>query len=152
MTSPDLLQMFRARSCSRQWLGFVRAMGEEFASELPEQELATLMSRIGLRFANQHRLSAGCSVLQQVEQEANRVWDAADWGACQMVEHPNYVDIRHYAAPITVALDAVPWSDGFLEGVYQGWFQQLGMLAGLSVRAVRPEVADVRRFTLARSL
>ena len=44
--------------CSRQWRGFLAAQAEEFASALPPQELATLMARIGMRFAAEHPLSA----------------------------------------------------------------------------------------------
>lgn len=151
MTSPDLFQYLRSRACSRQWSGFVHAMAEEFASELPDHELSTLMARIGLRFAREHELS-DCAALHEVEVAANQVWEGSEWGFCRMVEHENYVDIQHMGAPMAVVLEAAPWSDGFLEGVYQGWFQQMGMLAGLRVRTLRSDDVDVRRFALSRAL
>lgn len=150
MSSPDPFALYRARGCSRQWRGFVQAMAEEFAAELPAHELLTLMARIGLRFARVHPLEGGAS-LAEVESAANRVWSEQDWGLCRLSERADCVEIVHACAPINAALDA-EWSDGFLEGVYEGWFRQLGMLAGLAVRAVPPESADLRCFRLARAV
>ncbi|HBK45803.1 MAG TPA: hypothetical protein DDZ67_05075 [Xanthomonadaceae bacterium] len=145
----DPIQIYRARGCSRQWQGFVRAMAAEFAAELPPRELATLMARIGQRFAREHPLR-GCASLAEVEGEANRVWSDSDWGGCRMVERADCVEILHAAAPISVVLEGAEWGDGFLEGVYEGWFQQLGMLAGLAVMAGEPRSGDLRCFRLAR--
>ncbi|APO96481.1 cellulose biosynthesis protein BcsD [Xanthomonas vesicatoria] len=150
MPALEPLSLYRTRSCSRQWLGFVRAMAEEFGAELPEQDLATLMARIGRRFAREHRL-APCAALDEVQQAANAIWDSCDWGQCAMDEHADRVQIRHGGAPLSVALDGAAWSDGFLQGVYEGWFQQLGMLAGLAVQSVPGETVDLRLFVLART-
>ncbi|MCS3746717.1 MULTISPECIES: hypothetical protein [unclassified Xanthomonas] len=150
MPALDPLSLYRTRSCSRQWLGFVRAMAEEFGAELPEHDLATLMARIGRRFAREHRL-APCIALDQVQQAANAIWDSCDWGQCTMDEHPDHVQIRHGGAPLSVALDGAAWSDGFLQGVYEGWFQQLGMLAGLAVQSAPADTVDLRLFVLART-
>lgn len=38
-----------------------------------------------------------------------------------------------------------------LQGVYEGWFQQLGMLAGLAVQSVPSDTVDLRRLVLART-
>jgi hypothetical protein len=150
MPSFDPSTLFRTRGCSRQWLGFVRAMADEFAAELPEHELATLMARIGRRFAQRHPIGE-CQGLGDVEASANRIWGESDWGQCRMEEQAGSVEITHAAAPIAVALPGMEWADGFLAGVYEGWFQQLGMLAGLSVHAERPSTPDMRRLRLARA-
>lgn len=150
MSSFDPSTLFRSRGCSRQWLGFIRAMADEFAAELPEHELATLMARIGRRFAQRHPIGE-CVALGEVEAAANRLWSESDWGQCRMTEQAGSVEILHAAAPMAVALSGAEWSDGFLAGVYDGWFQQLGMLAGLTVSASRPTAPDLRRFLLARA-
>lgn len=149
MSSPDPFVLYRDRGCSRQWRGFVRAMAEEFAAELPVHELPVLMGRIGLRFARAHPLRESVS-LAEVESAANGIWSEHEWGVCRLIERADCVEILHACAPINVAL-ADDWSDGFLEGVYEGWFRQLGMLAGLAVRATPPASADLRRFQLARA-
>lgn len=151
MPSLDPSTLFRIRGCSRQWLGFVRAMADEFAAELPEHELATLMARIGRRFAQGHPIGE-CLGLGDVEASANRIWGESDWGHCRMAEQADSVEITHAAAPLGVALPGMDWADGFLAGVYEGWFQQLGMLAGLSVHADRPAAPDLRRLRLARAV
>lgn len=151
MTSFDPSTLFRARGCSRQWLGFVRALAEEFAAELPDHELATLMARIGRRFAHRHPIGE-CVALSEVETAANRIWGEVEWGQCRMEEQAGSVEITHAAPPLAVALTGMDWSDGFLAGVYEGWFQQLGMLAGLAVNAERPPAPDLRRLRLARAV
>jgi len=125
-------------------------MADEFAAELPAHELATLMARIGRRFAQRHPIGV-CVALDQVEAAANRIWQDIDWGQCRMSEQAGSVEILHAAAPVTVALPGLDWSDGFLAGVYDGWFQQLGMLAGLSVSADAAPAPDLRRFLLGRA-
>ena len=150
MTALDPLSLYRTRSCSRQWLGFVRAMAEEFAAELPDADLALLMARIGERFARAHPL-APCATLEAVEQAANQVWDSCDWGQCTLDEHADHVLIQHTGAPLSGALDGANWGDGFLQGVYDAWFQHLGMLAGLTVQRTAGETVDLRRLVLART-
>jgi hypothetical protein len=125
-------------------------MAEEFAAELPASELSTLMNRIGHRFAQRHPIGS-CTALGEVEAAANRIWDDAEWGQCRMVEADDGVEILHAGAPLAVLLTGMDWSDGFLAGTYDGWFQQLGMLAGLGVRAERADSPDLRRFLLARA-
>ncbi|KPN06114.1 cellulose biosynthesis protein BcsD [Xanthomonas arboricola] len=150
MTAPDPLSLYRARSCSRQWLGFVRAMAAEFGAELPEDDLAPLMARIGRRFAREHRL-AHCTTLDEMQQAANAVWERCDWGQCAMHDHADHVRIQHAGAPLSTALDGTAWSDGFLQGVYEGWFQQLGMLAGLAVQTAPGDSVDLRNLVLLRT-
>ncbi|WP_017159511.1 cellulose biosynthesis protein BcsD [Xanthomonas phaseoli] len=150
MSALDPLPLYRTRSCSRQWLGFVRAMAEEFGAELSEDDLALLMARIGRRFAREQRL-APCATLDDAQHAANAVWDRCDWGQCVLEEYADHVQIRHAGAPLSVALHGAAWSDGFLQGVYEGRFRQLGMLAGLAVQSVPSDTVDVRRLVLART-
>lgn len=150
MTVPDPLQLYRTRACARQWRGFVQAMAEEFAAELAPAELSTLMARIGHRFAQRHSIGA-CATLDEVEAAANAVWTDAEWGQCHMAERADGVEILHAGAPLPVLLTGMDWSDGFLAGAYNGWFQQQGMLAGLGVRAQPADSPDLRRFLLART-
>lgn len=151
MTLPDLFQLYRSRSCSWQWRGFLEAMSQEFSAELPAHELVILMDRIGRRFARTRRLP-DCAALQDVEAEVNRRWSAEQWGECRMIEHSAHVEILHAGSPLNIALPDADWSDGFLQGVYSEWFQQLGMLAGLVVEVGRAESADLRRFVLSRAV
>lgn len=125
-------------------------MAEEFGAELPEQDLAMLMARIGSRFARAHRLLP-CATLEELQHAANAVWDNCDWGRCAMDEQADHVQILHAGAPLSVVLEGAAWSDGFLQGVYEGWFQQLGMLAGLAVQTVPGDTVDLRQFLLART-
>ncbi|WP_066096967.1 cellulose biosynthesis protein BcsD [Xanthomonas massiliensis] len=148
MGPQDVVDDLRRRACSPQWLGFVRAMGEEFAGELDEREMLDLLARIGLRFGRDRVLGA-CATLAELEQAANRQWQAIGWGRCSFEEEPGRVGIVHLAPPINVALEG-DWADGFLQGVYQAWFEQQGLLAGLAVKAVPPQSRDMRRFVLAR--
>lgn len=150
MTAPDSFQLYRTRGCSRQWRGFIQSMAEEFAAELPGSELDTLMNRIGHRFAQRHPIGR-CVALDEVEAAANRAWSDAEWGECRMIERSGAVEIVHVGAPLAVLLEGMDWSDGFLAGAYDGWFQQLGMLAGLGVRAEPSDSPDLRRFVLARA-
>lgn len=80
MSALDPLPLYRTRSCSRQWVGFVRAMAEEFGAELSEDDLALLMVRIGHRFAREQRL-APCATLDDAQHAANAVWDRCDWAS-----------------------------------------------------------------------
>jgi hypothetical protein len=147
----DIPALYRSRSCSRQWTGFLNALATEFSAALSDEELFTLMVRIGGRFAGGQPLAA-CADLSQVAAQANRIWEGTDWGRCQMREYADHVEILHAGAPIQIALGGAEWGDGFLQGVYGAWFQQLGMLPGLSVSMSRAESQDVRRLVLAKAI
>lgn len=124
--------------CSRQWRGFLEALGQEFASALPEPELATLMARIGTRFARSHALNPG-DTLPALQDEMNRVWEALDWGVVEMHQSAAGVEIAHRFSPLAAAFGAAQtaWATGFLQGVYQQWFDAAGATA-LRVVPVAP--------------
>lgn len=122
--------------CSRQWRGFLVAMADEFVSALPAQELATLMARIGVRFAAGHPLPA-CETVQGLQQEMNRVWDLLEWGWAELYQTGEGMEVVHHFSPLTAAFGQtqVPWACGFLQGVYQHWFAAAGA-EGLRVDVV----------------
>jgi len=122
--------------CSRQWRGFLAAMGDEFASALPAQELATLMARIGMRFAAAHPLNA-CETVQELQQDMNRVWDLLEWGWAELGQTSEGIEVTHHFSPLAAAFGEAqaPWACGFLQGVYQHWFAAAGA-EGLRVDVV----------------
>ncbi len=119
--------------CSRQWRGFLAAQAEEFASALPPQELATLMARIGMRFAAKHPLSARDTV-QNLQDAINHAWSALDWGVAELGQSPAGMEITHRFSPLAAAFGEphADWATGFLQGAYQQWFDAAGG-AGLRV-------------------
>ena len=119
--------------CSRQWRGFLAAQAEEFASALPPQELATLMARIGMRFAAEHPLSARDTV-QNLQDAINHAWSALDWGVAELGQSPAGMEITHRFSPLAAAFGEphADWATGFLQGAYQQWFDAAGG-AGLRV-------------------
>lgn len=150
MSTSAVLDHYRWQACSRQWRGFVRAMGEEFAEALPAAELSRLMARMGERFAAGHPLPV-CADLPSLQQACNTVWEASDWGQAQFVEHSAHISIDHLGAPLEAALgDGADWASGFLQGVYRAWFRGAGMLPALDVRPVPGTPPDLQRFLLSR--
>ncbi|WP_295930712.1 cellulose biosynthesis protein BcsD [uncultured Xanthomonas sp.] len=151
MSAHALQTHYRTHACSRQWRGFLRALAEEFAAELGAEDLALLMARIGRRFAAEHTVGA-CTTLQELEDAVNRVWDRLEWGYARFEEHADRVELLHAGSPLHIGLAGqAGGADGFLEGVYQAWFVQVGMSAGLGVRALSSGHEDLRRFVLARA-
>lgn len=146
----DLLALLRARLCSPQWEGFVRALGETFAEVLSVDELHRLFHRVGARFALDRPLP-DTTTLEEVAEALNASWSRIDWGLCRVRDDAGRVSIEHCLAPIGVALPGADWTDGFLEGAYHQWFRQAGMPDGLAVRAEPGGTADVRRFRLSRT-
>jgi hypothetical protein len=148
MSSPELQTHFRSQACSRQWRGFLRALAQEFAAELSTQDMALLMARIGRRFAGAHPIGV-CATLEQVQDAVNQIWDRMEWGYARLEEQADRVDVLHVGSPLQIAMAAEACgADGFLEGVYHGWFEQAGMLAGLGIRTLPVIEEDVRRFVL----
>ncbi|AVO49521.1 cellulose synthase [Melaminivora suipulveris] len=122
--------------CQRQWRGFLHALGQEFAAALSAQDLATLMARIGVRFAAQHPLNPSENVTE-LQQAMNAVWDALDWGQVELAQAPAGMEIQHRFSPLVAALGETEgsWATGFLQGVYQQWFDAAGA-AGLRVQTI----------------
>lgn len=149
---PDALETahFQQLQCSRQWRDFLAAMGAEFASALPVQDLATLMARIGLRFAAEHPLAA-CDTVAGLQQEMNRVWESLEWGWAELGQSGEGMEVTHRLSPLTSAFGEaqMPWACGFLQGVYQHWFTTAGA-QGLQVDVMAvPDALGSLRLRLA---
>lgn len=139
--------------CSRQWRGFLAALAEEFASALPPEELATLMARIGMRFAAEHPLPANDTV-QALQDAMNRVWDSLDWGMAELGQSSEGMEITHRFSPVAAAFGEphADWASGFLQGVYQQWFDAAGG-AGLRVEvAAAVDALGTARLRLAAAV
>ena len=150
MVTFDALELYREMACSRQWRGFLRALGAEFESALPPQELDRLMARVGERFADAHPLPA-VPTLEALEQGCNQVWRELGWGQVVFVETEVAVEIQHVGSPLASAFgQATAWPQGFLLGVYRRWMRSAGMLPGLDVRLVTGGTEDVLLYRLAR--
>ena len=92
-----------------------------------------LSRRIGLRFATELPLPPQ-PTLDGVQAAMSQQWHDLDWGWVRLVQQADHVEIHHFCSPLTAAFGtpAVDWATGFLEGVYQQWFDQQGA-PGLAV-------------------
>lgn len=136
--SPEIAQHLAQGQCAAQWRGFFQALAAEFVAALPPQDLRALMFRVGARFAAEHPLPA-CATLDELQRSMTAVWERIDWGWVQLTQEAAQLDIQHSLSPVSAAFgpDHVQWSGGFLEGVYQAWFEEAG--AGqLKVAQVAP--------------
>ena len=129
----DVSDHLARQQCARQWRHFLHALAAEFATALSPADLRTLSRRIGLRFATELPLPPQ-PTLDGVQAAMSRQWQDLDWGWVSLVQHTDHVEINHFCSPLTAAFGApaVDWATGFLEGVYQQWFEQQGA-PGLSV-------------------
>lgn len=115
------------QQCARQWRGFLRALSDEFGSALPSDELRDLMHRIGMKFAAQNPLPP-CETLTLLQEEMTDFWDQIDWGWVSLAQDARCLNIDHHCAPLASAFgtDQGDWIHGFLQGVYQQWFDSAG--------------------------
>lgn len=125
--SSEITQHLVQQQCAVQWRGFFQALAAEFAAALPPEDLRALMFRVGARFAAEHPLPA-CATLDELQRGMTAVWERIDWGWVRLTQEASQLDIRHSLSPVSAAFGPshAPWSGGFLEGVYQGWFEQAG--------------------------
>lgn len=123
----DIAEHLAAQQCTAQWRGFFGALADEFASALSPQDLQALMARVGARFAAQYPLPAA-GTLEELGNAMSQVWAGMDWGWVHLSQEAGHVDIHHRLSPVFAAFgaDHVQWSGGFLEGVYQAWFERAG--------------------------
>lgn len=140
LPSPEIAQHLASQQCAVQWRGFLQALTEEFAASLSPQDLHALMFRVGVRFAAQHPL-APSATLDDLQHSMSAVWERIDWGFVRLTQEAALLNIQHSLSPVSAAFGPqhVPWSGGFLEGVYQSWFEQAG--AG-ALRVVQVDAAD----------
>ena len=150
----SILSYYENRQCSTQWRSFLGVLAEEFEGQLGVPELRELMRRIGERFARTAVLGA-CETVRDLEAAINSVWAARDWGWVQVFDGDDYLAIRHYCSPLRTAFGeaSASWASGYLEGVYQQWFNALGVNASLQLRvreALQADADGALEFRLAR--
>ena len=125
--NPDITQRLIDQQCTVQWRGFLQALAAEFAAALPPEDLRALLFRVGARFAAEHPLPA-CASLDDLQRSMTAMWDRIGWGSVRLQQGAAELDIHHDLSPLSAAFGQghAPWSGGFLEGVYQSWFEQAG--------------------------
>jgi hypothetical protein len=137
MNQSLILEYLSDKQVGEPWRGFLAAMSHTLLARYSVADLRTLMHDVGEQFANSHPLPA-CKSLDDLELAIGAVWVDRHWGWAMLEEIEDSLRIRHYAAPLAVAMGdpEMHWSGAFLEGCYQVWLSQLGAAPGLKVRQV----------------
>jgi hypothetical protein len=137
-TSAAAASYISQQQCARQWRGFLHALGAEFVSALAPEDLHTLMARVGTRFASE-QAPGPCQTLEELQQAMSRIWMELDWGYVLLTQHAEHLEITHHYSPLVAAFgrEHAAWSSGFLQGVYQRWFDAAGS-EGLRVVLTAP--------------
>ncbi len=150
------LNYFLARPADSRWAGFLRALGDELITQMPAAEIRAFFAVLGRRWARSMPLAslAGESGdLKDFERAVNAALSAADWGWVQVRDLGSSVEIQHACAPLRNAFgaDALVWTPGLLEGLYEEWLRVQGAGAGLVLRQFGPAegATDTLRFRLA---
>ncbi|MGB6105424.1 MAG: cellulose biosynthesis protein BcsD [Pusillimonas sp.] len=122
---------------SEQWAFFLGAMSQELLHQLSPQDVRSLARNAGMRAGRALSLPE-CDSLEKMEQAANAHWSRLEWGFVSFEEQSGHLAIEHHLSPLkaTMGSDAMHWSAGFLEGVYQEWFLLLGASSELQVTQV----------------
>lgn len=113
------------------------SLGAEFDAQLDNDELRRLMARIGRRFADHCDVSQSTTI-EAMQQCVNIFWADLDWGWVEMSGGDAVLEIRHLCSPLQVAFgeSCSGWIPAFLEGVYQRWFELVGIDPALRVQQV----------------
>jgi hypothetical protein len=152
MSEPQQAALYyENRRCAPQWRDFLGALAEEFEGQLKTPQLRELLRNIGERFGRRHAL-VECHTLDDLEVAINSVWDELDWGCVQIDDAGDYLAVRHLCAPLRAAFGspAMNWVPAYLEGVYQQWFNTLGVDPALRIREVPSDVEGALEFRLQR--
>ena len=149
--NPDITQRLIDQQCSVQWRGFLQALAAEFAAALPPEDLRALTFRVGVRFSAEHPLPA-CATLDDLQSSMAAVWDRIGWGGVRLQQTAAQLDIHHDLSPLSAAFGSghAAWSVGFLEGVYQSWFDQAGAVQLLVAQSAHADAWGCVHFQLAR--
>ncbi|MFZ0255275.1 MAG: cellulose biosynthesis protein BcsD, partial [Gammaproteobacteria bacterium] len=133
-TTHHLLRYYADQHCSRQWSSFLFSLGQELDALAEQDELRPLMRQVGKRMAGQMPLPPA-DTLEDVQAAMNQQWDRIGWGWVSLEEKPEFLLIKHSAAPLQSAFGAgsLSWSPALLEGIYERWFVMAGAGDGLSV-------------------
>lgn len=107
-------------------------LSQELTQNLTTNNLRGLMRRTGQRFARQQPL-ADTPTVAALQAAMNNVWQSINWGWASVGEENAGLVIRHYLSPLQLSMlpENLPWSTGFLEGVYEQWLHQSGADASL---------------------
>lgn len=148
------LSYLMSRPEQSRWAGLLRALAEQFASQMSPAEIRDFFVALGRRWARATPLSlAAGGTLKDFEHAANVVLAGGDWGWVRVLDLGNSIEFQHACAPLRSAFgtQAMPWSAGLLEGLYAEWLQALGADAGLVLRQLGEAegAADTLRFRLA---
>lgn len=135
--SEALIDHVRELQADARWSALLGALGGELEVQLDTPALRLLMARVGARFAARHPLE-NCATLPELEQGMNRHWQPMAWGLVQLEEGAHHLRISHQFCPLPAVLPGhgAAWSVAFLEGVYQAWFDALGVDPTLRVTQV----------------
>lgn len=146
------LEYFLSRPVDARWAGLLQALAEELAGQMPQPEIKAFFAVLGRRWAQKMPLPKSAD-LKDFEREANAVFAACEWGWLRIRDLGNCIEFQHSCAPLRAAFgaEAMGWTPGLLEGLYEEWLRDLGAGKGLVLRQVgRAEgPADTLRFRLA---
>ena len=125
--APETAQYLVEQRCSAQWRDFFQALAAEFAGALSPEDLRALMFRVGARFAAANPLPP-CTTLDELQLSMTAVWERIDWGWVRLTQETAQLLIHHSLSPVYAAFgpDHAQWAGGFLQGVYQSWFEHAG--------------------------
>ncbi len=132
------------------WRGFLRALAEEIDSLGGLAARDALLRGIGHRMALQHPLPSVVDIVG-IELEINGMLEEWSWGSARMAldDTDRSLMIAHVGLPSIGAVGDPPgtWLSAVLEGLYEGWFEELpGADPSLTVRRqkVTPDGAVLR--------
>ncbi|KKB65018.1 hypothetical protein WM40_03495 [Robbsia andropogonis] len=110
-----------------QWRPFLSLFAQELTQTLTPGLLGRLMHDTGVRFARQYVL-APAGTVAEMQDVMNHVWRELQWGEVEIDESEIRLVLTHRYAPLRAVFGAENdrWAGAFLEGVYEGWMQQLG--------------------------
>lgn len=135
MNETLLVEYLADKQVGEPWRGFLTALSQTLVARHSVADLRVLMHAVGEQFAASHPLP-DCKSLDDLEMAIGGVWVDRHWGWAMLEEIDDSLQIRHFAAPLAVALGdpELSWSGAFLEGCYQVWLTQMGAAPGLMVR------------------
>ncbi len=146
------LEYFMTRAADGPWRGFLQVLATELRAQMPAPEIRAFFHVLGNRLATRDPLPVGQS-LGDLEVNVNRYFSQAGWGWMRLRDLNSSLELLHSCAPLRQAFgdEAMEWAPALLEGLYAGWFKQLGAGHGLQLQQVggAEGAADTLRFRLA---
>lgn len=142
--APSAVEFLLDERISGQWVGFLSAFSAEMQSQLSEDEYRELLRSMGARFSTQIDVGVQDTV-EALEASINAHLGKMRWGFCKLQDSGTQLVIEHHWSPLPKALgiDAA-LASGFLEGMYEQWFQTAGAEQTLTVK-LQPEETNPTR-------